>query len=102
MSVAKAKIATRRAFGERVLERGADDKEFVVFESDLGKSSQSNLFGDAYPPHTHEVHNLPAECDLDEIYYFRIDHPDGYALFRTYNRENSHDVAVTVHDGDAV
>jgi transketolase len=49
MSIAKAKIATRRAFGERVLERGADDGDFVVFESDLGKSSQSNLFGDAYP-----------------------------------------------------
>src|SRR6202043_3443187 len=49
VSVSKAKIATRRAFGERVLERGADDHDFVVFESDLGKSSQSNLFGDAYP-----------------------------------------------------
>lgn len=47
--VAPAKNATRRAFGERVLERGADDHDFVVFESDLGKSSQSNLFGDAYP-----------------------------------------------------
>jgi transketolase len=49
MSLTKAKIATRRAFGERVLHRGADDLEFCVFESDLGKSSQSNLFGDAYP-----------------------------------------------------
>ena len=49
MSLTKAKIATRRAFGERVLERGADNPDFVVFESDLGKSSQSNLFGDKYP-----------------------------------------------------
>jgi transketolase len=49
MSLIKAKIATRRAFGERVLQRGADDRDFCVFESDLGKSSQSNLFGDAYP-----------------------------------------------------
>jgi transketolase len=48
-NITTAKIATRRAFGERVLERGADDHDFVVFESDLGKSSQSNLFGDAYP-----------------------------------------------------
>jgi transketolase len=49
VSLVKAKIATRRAFGERVLERAADSPDFVVFESDLGKSSQSNLFGDAYP-----------------------------------------------------
>lgn len=49
MSLTKAKGATRRAFGERLLELGAENSEFVVFESDLGKSSQSNLFGDAYP-----------------------------------------------------
>jgi transketolase len=49
MTLTKAKGATRRAFGERLLELGALDPNFVVFESDLGKSSQSNLFGDAYP-----------------------------------------------------
>src|ERR1039458_7318411 len=30
------------------LERGADNPDFVVFESDIGKSSQSHLFGDKY------------------------------------------------------
>jgi len=49
VSLTKAKNATRRAFGERLLERAAEDAEFVVFESDLGKSSLSNIFGDAYP-----------------------------------------------------
>ena len=49
MTLRKASSATRRAFGGRLLELGAIDPEFVVFESDLGKSSMSNLFGDAYP-----------------------------------------------------
>ena len=49
MSLTKAKQATRRAFGGRLLQRAADDTGFVVFESDLGKSSLSNMFGDAYP-----------------------------------------------------
>src|SRR5580704_614600 len=49
MSLTKAKNATRRAFGARLLELGAIDPDFVVFESDLGKSSMSNLFGDTYP-----------------------------------------------------
>ncbi len=49
MSLTKAKAATRRAFGERVVELGKIHPDFVVFESDLGKSSQSNLFGDAFP-----------------------------------------------------
>jgi transketolase len=49
MTLIKAKVATRRAFGERLLELGSENSEFVVFESDLGKSSQSNLFGDRFP-----------------------------------------------------
>jgi len=49
MNLVKAKQATRRAFGGRLLELGAEHPDFVVFESDLGKSSQSNLFGNAYP-----------------------------------------------------
>ena len=55
-----------------------------------------------YPPHKHDVHNLPAECDLDEIYYFRIDKPEGYAIFRRYDSSGTQDVAVTIRDGDAV
>lgn len=49
MSVTKASHATRRAFGQRILERALDNPDFVVFESDLGKSSLSSLFGDAHP-----------------------------------------------------
>ena len=32
----------------------------------------------SYPPHKHDTLNLPMECDLDEIYYFRVNHPDGF------------------------
>ena len=49
MKLTKATRPTRHAFGERVLERGGDDPDFAVFESDLGKSSQSTLFGEKYP-----------------------------------------------------
>jgi 5-deoxy-glucuronate isomerase len=54
----------------------------------------------SYPPHKHDTHNPPNEFDLDEIYYFRIDHPDGYALLRQYNDAGTRDVTVAVHDGD--
>ena len=32
----------------------------------------------SYPPHKHDVQNPPGEVDLEEIYYFRIDRPEGY------------------------
>ena len=49
MELSKANITTRQAFSERMLEYGAINKDFVVFEADIGYSTYSHLFGDAYP-----------------------------------------------------
>ena len=57
----------------------------------------------SYPPHKHDVHNPPTEVDLDEIYYYRIDHPkEGFALQRLYSPDMTRDVTVRAQDGDAV
>lgn len=56
----------------------------------------------SYPPHKHEVHNPPAEVDLDETYYYRLDHPDGYAFQRLYDSRGRRDETLTVRDGDLV
>ena len=56
----------------------------------------------SYPPHKHDVHNPPTEVDLDEIYYYRMDRPGGYAHQRLYTRNGQRDLTLTVHDGDAV
>jgi len=54
----------------------------------------------SYPPHKHDVSNLPAEADLEEIYYYRINPPDGFALQRLYTPDGRIDHAYVVHDGD--
>jgi 5-deoxy-glucuronate isomerase len=57
----------------------------------------------SYPPHKHDVHNPPAEVDLDEIYYYRIKRPrEGFALQSIYSPDHSNDVIVRAEDGDAV
>src|ERR1041384_7837392 len=38
----------------------------------------------SYPPHKHDVHHPPEEVDLEEIYYYKVDHPDGYAIQKVY------------------
>lgn len=43
----------------------------------------------SYPPHKHDVHAAGAdgallEADLEEVYYYRINPPDGYAFQRVY------------------
>jgi transketolase len=44
-----AKVPTRRAFSQRMLEYGEVDREFVVVDMDLGYATFSYLFGDRYP-----------------------------------------------------
>jgi 5-deoxy-glucuronate isomerase len=56
----------------------------------------------SYPPHKHDVHNPPHEVDLDEIYYYRMAHPNGYAYHRLYTADGKRDMTLTVTDGDAV
>jgi len=45
----KSKVPTRRAFSERLAEAGEENREFAVFESDIGRSTYSYLFGDRFP-----------------------------------------------------
>ncbi len=56
----------------------------------------------SFPPHKHGVHNPPSEVELDEIYYYRIDQPQGFACQRLYNPARQQDLALTVKDGDLV
>jgi len=45
----KATIPTRRSFAERMREYGKTDPQFAVFESDIGRSTYSYLFGEEFP-----------------------------------------------------
>ena len=56
----------------------------------------------SYPPHKHDVHSPPDEVDLEEIYYYKIDRPEGYAIQRVYTQDGSIDETLTVRDGELV
>jgi 5-deoxy-glucuronate isomerase len=56
----------------------------------------------SYPPHKHDVHNPPGEVDLEEIYYYRIDRPEGYAIQRVYTKDRRLDETIAVRDGELV
>lgn len=48
----------------------------------------------SYPPHKHDVHledeeGHLLEADLEEVYFYKIDKPDGYAFQRVYTDETS-------------
>jgi 5-deoxy-glucuronate isomerase len=56
----------------------------------------------SFPPHKHDVHNPPGEVDLDEIYYYRIDKPEGFAIQKVYTADRRLDETLTVRSGDLV
>ncbi len=56
----------------------------------------------SFPPHKHDVHSPPREVDLEEIYYYRIQRPEGFAVQRVYTSDRSIDETMTVRDGEMV
>ena len=56
----------------------------------------------SFPPHKHDVHNPPGEVDLEEIYYYRMDRPEGFAVQRVYTQDRRIDETITVRDGELV
>ncbi len=56
----------------------------------------------SYPPHKHDQANSPHEVKLEEIYYYKMSHPDGFAIQRLYTRDGRIDETLTVRDNDLV
>ncbi|HEX7737887.1 MAG TPA: 5-deoxy-glucuronate isomerase [Ktedonobacteraceae bacterium] len=48
----------------------------------------------SYPPHKHDVHKLAGdgtvlEADLEEVYFYKLDRPEGFAVQRVYTDAES-------------
>ncbi len=80
-----------------ILMEGARASSLLVTEVQSPAGNWSS-----YPPHKHDVDNLPGESQLEETYYFRIKPAQGFAFQRVYTGDGELDETVTVHDGDLV
>jgi 5-deoxy-glucuronate isomerase len=54
----------------------------------------------SYPPHKHDEDLPPGEVVLEEVYYYRAERPEAFAVQRLYSPRHELDVTVTVRDGD--
>lgn len=55
-----------------------------------------------FPPHKHDVDNMPQEAVLDEIYYFLFQPEQGFAIQRLYTKDKQLDETYTVEQDDFV
>jgi 5-deoxy-glucuronate isomerase len=56
----------------------------------------------SYPPHKHDVDDMPAEAKLEEVYYYKVQGSGGYAIQRVYTKDGELDEAIVARDGDLV
>lgn len=61
----------------------------------------------SYPPHKHDVHREDGqgnilEARLEEIYFYKIDKPDGYAYQRVYTADGRLDELLIARDNNVV
>ena len=56
----------------------------------------------SWPPHKHDVDDMPNEAVLEEIYHYRFRRPAAWAIQRVYRPNRSRDALFEVRDGDVV
>ena len=61
----------------------------------------------SYPPHKHDVHRVGSageilEADLEEIYFYKFDRPEGYAIQRVYIADGRLDELMLARSNDVV
>lgn len=56
----------------------------------------------SYPPHKHDVDNLPSESFLEETYYHEVNSSKGFVFQRVYTEDRLLDETMAVGNGDMV
>jgi 5-deoxy-glucuronate isomerase len=88
---------TNRRFVRNVLPQTEPAERLLVVEVITPGGHWSS-----YPPHKHDTDAPPAETQLEETYYHRLNPPQGFAFQRVYTDDRSLDETVCVEDGDVV
>lgn len=85
-----------------MLAPGFDCERLVVVEVYTPSGNWSS-----YPPHKHDEHRVGEngellEADLEEVYFYKIDRPEGYALQRVYTADRRLDELVQARTDDVI
>jgi len=56
----------------------------------------------SWPPHKHDVDDMPNEAVLEEVYYYRFPRPEAWGVQRVYRADRSRDGLWEVRTGDVV
>ena len=80
-----------------ILPQGEPAESLLLVEVKTPSGNSSS-----YPPHKHDVDNIPVESLLEETYYHRIDPPQGFVFQRVYSDSRDLDESMAVQDRSVV
>ncbi len=80
-----------------MLDENFDSEHFYIGE---GMIPSGNWSG--YPPHRHDIDDLPGEIDMEETYFYRFDPECGFGIQKVYQPDGSIDETYTVKNNDTV
>lgn len=92
-----------RVVGEGTYERRVRTiigEEFPAQRLLVGETINQAGKWSSYPPHRHEKDAPPDEARLEEVYYYRLEKPNGFGIQRIYTDDRRIDETYTVRDGD--
>ncbi len=92
--------ATRQING--IINPGFDCHRLVAVEVFTPSGNWSS-----YPPHKHDEHRVAPdgtllEADLEEVYFYKIDRAEGYAIQRVYTQDGRLDETLVARSDDVV
>ena len=103
--VIREKDVTLKLLGEVPYQR---ETSFII---DQNTNAKVLTIGEAYctegnwagfPPHKHDIDNMPEECIAEEIYYFLFEPEQGFAVQCLYTADGSIDEAYRVKNDELV
>ena len=103
--VIKEKDVALKLLGEVPYQR---ETSFII---DSNSNAKVLTIGEAYctegnwagfPPHKHDVNNMPSECIAEEIYYFLFEPEQGFAVQCLYTADGEIDEAYRVKNDELV
>lgn len=89
----RGKNGFRRAVCDIINEAGAS--EFLV----VGETINCNGEWSSYPPHKHDE-TSEKECEMEELYLFKLNPENGFGFQRIYTEDGSLDETMTIHHND--
>ncbi|TCT15464.1 5-deoxyglucuronate isomerase [Natranaerovirga pectinivora] len=88
-------------------QRDVNDIITTKYENRVDKIVLGETYGCAgqwssYPSHKHDQDNMPYEVNMEEIYHFKVNPPQGFGVQVMYNDDLSLDECYTIRSGDSI